>query len=83
MITVEVDQVLDEDLANYRKMSKEDLRKELVELEGDLKELEEQNLFMLRSTGHHIRGVVRKKYAKKIAGIEEKIRVLKRVLQES
>lgn len=65
-----------------REMSKDDLRRKLVELEDDLEELEEVNMFMLRSTGHHIRGVVRKKYERKIANLKEQIRELKRFLQE-
>jgi hypothetical protein len=55
-------------------MSREALQVKLAELRGDLAEMEEQTMFMLRSTGHHLRGVVRKKHEKKLKELEELVR---------
>jgi ribosomal protein L29 len=66
----------------YREMSSDALEGKLTELRGDLAELEEQNLFMLRSTGHHLRGVVRKKMARKLKEMKELIHLVEELLED-
>lgn len=69
-------------MEELRQMSKDALQVKLAELQGDLAEMEEQTLFMLRSTGHHIRGVVRKKHEKKIKELEELVQVVEKELRK-
>mgnify|MGYP000917340195 CR=1 FL=1 len=72
----------EEQMEELRQMSKDALQVKLAELQGDLAEMEEQTLFMLRSTGHHIRGVVRKKHEKKIKELEELVQVVEKELRK-
>ncbi|HBI27242.1 MAG TPA: hypothetical protein DDY25_05905 [Peptococcaceae bacterium] len=63
-----------------QQMSKEDLRVKVAELRGDLAEMEEQTMFLLRSTGHHIGGVDRRKREKSIKQLEELVQFAEREL---
>lgn len=56
-----------------RQMSRDALQTKLAELRDEVAEMEEQTMFMLRSTGHHIGGVVRKKREKELKQLEELI----------
>lgn len=76
------DEVDEEIIKNLPRMSKRDLCLMLSELEESLEDMQEQTSFMLRSTGHHIRGVVRKKNESKLKGLEELIQAVERELRK-
>lgn len=72
----------DEDIIKkLPRMSKRDLCLMLSELEASLEDMQERTSFMLRSTGHHIRGVERKKHESKLKGLEELIQAVERELR--
>ena len=76
------EKVLDEEqMEEFRQMSRENLQAKLTELREDYAEMDEQVTFMLRSTGHHIRGVVRKKHERKLKELEELIQTVEKELQ--
>jgi len=69
-------------LEEIKRMSSDALRMRLSELKGELAEMEEQTMFMLRSTGHHIGGVVRKKQERKLKELEEVVNAVKMELRK-
>ncbi|HHV34246.1 MAG TPA: hypothetical protein GXX59_01515 [Syntrophomonadaceae bacterium] len=71
----------EEQMDDFRQMSKEDLQSKLAELREIMEDMQEQTTFMLRSTGHHIRGVVRKKQERKLKKLEDLVQRLEKELQ--
>jgi hypothetical protein len=69
-------------LEEIKRMSSDALRMRLSKLKGELAEVEEQTMFMLRSTGHHIGGVARKKQERKLKELEEVVNAVKRELRK-
>lgn len=61
---------LEELREELQQMSKEDLRAKLCEFRSDIAEMEEQIMFILRSTGHHIGGLSFRKHEKCIKQLE-------------
>lgn len=67
---------------DYSKMTIADVEDKIDELNKLLSEVEEQTLFALRSTGHHLSGSRRKKLESEVKKVKSEIRELSELLQK-
>jgi hypothetical protein len=75
--------MVDDEIINVlHEMRREELVVKLNEMRENYAELDEQIQFMLRSTGHHLRGVVRKKHEKKLKELKEMIDIIEAELKK-